>query len=112
MIGYQGSDDPIATHALALAYARSDPSLSKVAPHLQLFESTSEQPGDAEGARRRSSISISETQNRGVVRVGFVSSYLRHHSVKKSNSKHNDCDNDSFLPALCFCVLGHDVSVL
>lgn len=79
MIGYQGTDDPIATRALALAYAHADPTLTEVARRLQPFQATSEQPGAANvaQARRRG------RSDGSIVRVGFVSSYLRQHSVTR-----------------------------
>jgi len=86
MIGYQGTDDPIATRALALAYARADPTLSEVARHLQPFKVTSEQPDAANMAqarRRRRNDGNKEEMRSSLVRVGFVSSYLRQHSVTR-----------------------------
>jgi hypothetical protein len=66
MLGYQGANDPFATRAVARAHARADPALARVAVHLQGSHSSPD--GDP--------------QKRRAARVGFVSSYLRHHSVR------------------------------
>lgn len=95
MIGYQGADDPLATRALARAHLRADPTLCHVASHLQRPGSgagggaigVNSRGGDQAAAAQfndtfKGAESRGGTKQRRPVRVGFVSSYLRHHSVR------------------------------